>query len=166
MGPVADRGPERGRRDHDARAVARAGHRLLHPVRPDAAPVRGGGAPARAPRGRGGRHMSAALDRLGIELPVVQAGMGGGLARHELAAAVSEAGGLGTIGILDATSLRRELAAARRLTGKPLAVNLLLPFARDAHFDAAGEADVLVTFWGRPKRRTGGVWIHQCGSVE
>ena len=36
------------------------------------------------------------FDRLGVELPVVQAGMGGGISRHELAAAVSEAGGLGT----------------------------------------------------------------------
>jgi nitronate monooxygenase len=27
------------------------------------------------------------------------------------------------------------------------------------------EADVVVTFWGRPRRRTPGVWMHQCGSV-
>jgi NAD(P)H-dependent flavin oxidoreductase YrpB (nitropropane dioxygenase family) len=46
-----------------------------------------------------------------------------------------------------------------------LAVNLLLPFARRAHFEAASEADVVVTFWGSPKRRTAKVWIHQCGSV-
>ena len=24
----------------------------------------------------------------------------------------------------------------------------------------------MVTFWGRPKRRTPGIWIHQCGSAE
>ena len=24
----------------------------------------------------------------------------------------------------------------------------------------------MVTFWGRPRRHTSGVWIHQCGSVE
>jgi nitronate monooxygenase len=92
--------------------------------------------------------------------------MGGGLATHELAAAVSEAGGLGTIGILAPGDLRADLAAARRLTERPLAVNLLLPFARRAHFEAASEADVVVTFWGRPRRRTSKVWIHQCGSVE
>src|SRR5205085_6219798 len=45
------------------------------------------------------------------------------------------------------------------------AVNLLLPLSRRAHFDAARDADVLVTFWGTPKRRTERVWIHQCGSV-
>jgi nitronate monooxygenase len=40
-----------------------------------------------------------------VERPIVQAGMGGGLAGHELAAAVSEAGGLGTIGILGPDAL-------------------------------------------------------------
>lgn len=105
------------------------------------------------------------LQRLGVGAPVVQAGMGGGLSRHELAAAVSEAGGLGTIAVNGAASIRRELAAARALTGRPLAVNLLLPFARRDWFAAAAEADVVVTFWGRPRRRTGGIWMHQCGSV-
>jgi NAD(P)H-dependent flavin oxidoreductase YrpB (nitropropane dioxygenase family) len=101
-----------------------------------------------------------------MDLPIVQAGMGGGLAGHELAAAVSEAGGLGTIGILAPDDLREELAAARQLTSRPIAVNLLLPFARRAHFEAAAEADVVVTFWGRPRRRTERIWVHQCGSVE
>jgi nitronate monooxygenase len=110
--------------------------------------------------------MPPLLERLGVELPVVQAGMGGGLSRHELAAAVSEAGGLGTIAVNGAEAIRRELAAARALTGRPLAVNVLLPFARRDWFEAAAAADVVVTFWGEPRRRTGGVWLHQCGSVE
>ena len=101
----------------------------------------------------------------GIELPVVQAGMGGGVARHGLAAAVSGAGGLGTLGILDAPQLAQELAAARRLTTRPVAVNLLLPFASRAHWEVAREADVVITFWGRPTRRSARVWLHQCGSV-
>jgi nitronate monooxygenase len=109
--------------------------------------------------------MPPLLERLGVELPVVQAGMGGGLSRHELAAAVSEAGGLGTIAVSGAEAIRRELAAARALTGLPLAVNLLLPFARRDWFEAAAAADVVVTFWGRPRRRTAGAWLHQCGSV-
>ena len=95
-------------------------------------------------------------ESLGVEMPVVQAGMGGGLSRHELAAAVSEAGGLGTIAVNGAAEIRHELAAARTLTDKPLAVNLLLPFARRDWFAAAAAADVVVTFWGRPKRRTPG----------
>ncbi|HEX5762541.1 MAG TPA: nitronate monooxygenase [Solirubrobacterales bacterium] len=105
------------------------------------------------------------LERLGTG-PIVQAGMGGGLSRHELAASVSEAGGLGTIAVNGAAAIRRELAAARALTARPLAVNLLLPFARPGWFEAASGADVVVTFWGRPRRRTMRTWIHQCGSVE
>jgi nitronate monooxygenase len=110
--------------------------------------------------------VSALLERLGVELPVVQAGMGGGIARHELAAAVSEAGGLGTIGTDDAPVLERELQKARALTGKPVAVNLLLPFATAAHWRVARQADAVVTFWGRPLRRSPGVWLHQCGSLQ
>src|SRR6478609_2699597 len=109
--------------------------------------------------------MPPLLERLGVEVPVVQAGMGGGISRHELAAAVSEAGGLGTIAVGGAAAIERELAAARALTGRPVAVNLLLPFARRSWFEAAAPADVVVTFWGRPRRRVPGVWIHQCGSV-
>jgi nitronate monooxygenase len=105
------------------------------------------------------------LDRIGVATPLVQAGMGGGLSRHELAAAVSEAGGLGTIAVNGAAAIERQLAAARALTAAPLAVNLLLPFARPSWFEAASRADVVVTFWGRPRRRVPGVWIHQCGSV-
>lgn len=91
--------------------------------------------------------------------------MGGGLSRHELAAAVSDSGGLGTIAVNGARAIGRELATARALTDRPIAVNLLLPFARRDWFAAAGEADVVITFWGAPKRRTPGVWIHQCGSA-
>lgn len=110
--------------------------------------------------------MGMFTERLGVELPIVQAGMGGGLSGHRLAASVSASGGLGTIGFLPPRDLRREIAAARRLSDRPLAVNLLLPFSRRAHFESASEADAVVTFWGRPKRQTPKVWIHQCGSVD
>jgi nitronate monooxygenase len=111
--------------------------------------------------------VSDLLTRLGVEIPVVQAGMGGGLASHRLAAAVSEAGGLGTIGIVDPSRLREELAHARRLTGKPLAVNLIVPFARRGHWDAAEVADLVVTHWqAHPRRHTPNVWIHTVGSAD
>jgi nitronate monooxygenase len=105
------------------------------------------------------------LAGLGLTAPIVQAGMGGGLSRYELAVAVSEAGGLGTIAVAGPEAIERELAAARALTDRPIAINLLLPFARRSWFEAARAADVVVTFWGTPKRRAGGTWIHQCGSV-
>ena len=108
--------------------------------------------------------MSALLERLGVEFPVVQAGMGGGLACHELAAAVSEAGGLGTIGTLPPRALARQLAAARARTGRPIAINLIQPLVGRRHWKVAASADVIVTHWGRPRRRAIGcldppVWL-------
>ena len=110
--------------------------------------------------------MSGLLERLGVELPVVQAGMGGGLSRAGLASAVSGAGGLGTIGFEAADRMRAEIAAARERAGRPVAANLLLPFARREHWEAANTADVVVTFWGRPRRRTDRPWLHQVGSEQ
>jgi NAD(P)H-dependent flavin oxidoreductase YrpB (nitropropane dioxygenase family) len=72
---------------------------------------------------------------------------------------------LGTIAVGGAEAISRELTAARRLTAAPIAVNLLLPFARRSWFEAAAAADVVVTFWGAPRRRTAGLWLHQCGSA-
>ncbi|MFI5397856.1 MAG: nitronate monooxygenase, partial [Candidatus Binatia bacterium] len=66
--------------------------------------------------------------RLGIEYPILLAGMGG-VSMHELTAAVSNAGGLGVLGgaTVDAERLRREIRETRRLTDKPFAVDLLAP---------------------------------------
>ncbi|WP_326548106.1 nitronate monooxygenase [Mycolicibacterium sp. ND9-15] len=108
--------------------------------------------------------MTADFDVRSLTVPVVQAGMGY-VAGHELAAAVSEAGGLGTIAGVRAV-IATEIAAARRLTGRPIAVNLLLPFVRPGDVEAAAAADVIVTFWGAPRRLAAGTWVHQCGSVE
>ena len=65
---------------------------------------------------------------LGIQYPIMQGGMRWA-ARAELAAAVSNAGGLGTISAHtqpDRAALATEIARARQLTDKPLAVNLTL----------------------------------------
>jgi len=73
-------------------------------------------------------------DRIGIEYPVVSAGMGpvagtgAPVATAELAAAVSEAGGLGVIGgvAYPPDVLRAEIRKVRSLTDKPFGVDLLL----------------------------------------
>jgi NAD(P)H-dependent flavin oxidoreductase YrpB (nitropropane dioxygenase family) len=105
------------------------------------------------------------LARLGLERPVLQAGMGGGLATSALAIAVSDAGGLGTIGILPPDALREEIATVRAQTPRPLAVNLIVPLARRAHWEIASLADVVVTHWeASPRRRTPKTWIHTVGS--
>src|SRR5690348_3406439 len=83
------------------------------------------------------------VERLGIEVPVVQAGMGGGLSGAELAGAVSRAGGLGTVGILPPGRMRDELVRAREIAdGRPVSANLLLPFTRRGHVRACVEAGV------------------------
>jgi NAD(P)H-dependent flavin oxidoreductase YrpB (nitropropane dioxygenase family) len=105
------------------------------------------------------------LERLGVEHPIVGAGLGGGLSRARLTVAIAEAGGIGQLGIMPAPMARSELAAHRERTTRPLAVNLLLPFARRGHWELAREADAVVTFWGTPRRATNGIWVHQCGSV-
>ena len=120
--------------------------------------------------------MSALAERLGLQRPVVQAGMGGGLSGARLAAAVSNAGGLGTVGILpDAGAFEAELRRARDLApGRPLAANLLLPFARRAHADAcvAAGIDVVVLFCGSAPelvgllRGAGVIVLQQVGTAE
>ena len=76
--------------------------------------------------------MSAArqfCERIGIDHPIVLAPMGGGPSTPELVAAVSCAGGLGTIaaGYLSASALEDAVARTRRLTAKPIAINLFVP---------------------------------------
>jgi NAD(P)H-dependent flavin oxidoreductase YrpB (nitropropane dioxygenase family) len=107
------------------------------------------------------------LDRLGIRVPVIAAGMGGGLSTADLTVAVGRAGGMGQIGIDSAAAVRASLDRHRAAADAgPVAVNLLLPFTRRAHHEAARTADAIITFWGTPRRPGDQVWIHQCGSVE
>ena len=64
---------------------------------------------------------------LGIEYPIFQGGMAW-IADGKLAAAVSEAGGLGIISAMNAGAdyLRKEIETARSLTRKPFGVNIML----------------------------------------
>lgn len=64
---------------------------------------------------------------LGIEYPIIQGGMAW-VAEHHLAAAVSEAGGLGIIGAASAPAevVREEIRKARQLTDNPIGVNIML----------------------------------------
>ncbi len=66
-------------------------------------------------------------DLLGIEHPIVLGGMGTAT-RAPLVAAVSNAGGFGTLGTsaFDAETLEAEIAAIRERTGKPFGINHLL----------------------------------------
>jgi len=67
-------------------------------------------------------------DQLDIEYPILLAGMGGA-ANAELAAAVSEAGGLGIIGAINLTpdELDAEIRKLKKLTSKPFGVDTIAP---------------------------------------
>jgi NAD(P)H-dependent flavin oxidoreductase YrpB (nitropropane dioxygenase family) len=84
------------------------------------------------------------VERIGVEHPVVQAGMGGGIAGATLAGAVSAAGGLGTVGILPPAAFAPALHEAKRRAGagRPVAANLLVPFTRRPHVLACIDARV------------------------
>jgi len=64
-----------------------------------------------------------------LEHPIVQAPMGGGPSTPVLAAAVSEAGGLGFLaaGYIAPAAVREDLAAVRAFTGRAFGVNLFAP---------------------------------------
>ena len=114
-------------------------------------------------------------DLLGIELPIVAAPMGPSISGPELAAAVSNAGGLGIVsfGANPPPLLRRLVERVRELTDRPFGVNYLLPFTIPEQVDVCVEqrVPVLSTFWGDPAPYVGpahdaGVKVlHQVGSV-
>ncbi len=70
----------------------------------------------------------------GIEYPIIQGGMAWAADQH-LAAAVSEAGGLGLIGAASAPEdvIREQVREVKKLTDKPFGVNVMLmsPYADD-----------------------------------
>jgi nitronate monooxygenase len=91
------------------------------------------------------------LDRLRLDVPVAQAGMGGGLAGPELAGAVAAAGGLGTLGLSPPADLREAIRQVRDVApDRSVAVNLLMPFVRRSHVHACVEwgIDVAVIAFG------------------
>ncbi len=93
---------------------------------------------------------------LGIECPIIQGGMAW-VAEHQLAAAVSEAGGLGLIGGANAPGevVREEIRKARQITKKPFGVNVMLmsPHADDVAKVVVEEGvKVVTTGAGNPEK--------------
>ena len=112
---------------------------------------------------------------LGIELPILQAGMSR-YTTPELVAAVSNAGGLGIIGGLSRTAdeLREEIGRVRELTSRPFGVNHVVSQLDSAAVDVTLElrVPVLSLSWGRAgelarRARDAGVKVvHQVNSPE
>ena len=84
-------------------------------------------------------------EAIGIDYPVLQAGMGM-IARAELAAAVSEAGGLGVIGTglsMQPEELQEQIRAVRAATAKPFGVDILFATIRSEGTAVSRYTDVV-----------------------
>lgn len=95
-------------------------------------------------------------DLLGIEYPVLQGGMAW-VANASLAAAVSEAGGLGVIGAANAPTdvVKDEIRKVREKTSKPFGVNIMLmsPFADEiARLVIEEKVKIVTTGAGMPSK--------------
>ena len=99
---------------------------------------------------------TALTELLGVEHPVMLAGMGG-VSYHQLAAAVSEAGGFGCLGAstMGDAAMVEEIAAVRGATDRPFGVDLLTAAPQDmpAKVQAIidGGATVFVAGLGVPR---------------
>lgn len=116
--------------------------------------------------------------QLGVQLPIWNAGMGGGLAGPALAAAVSNAGGFGVLGMggLPEPVVREQIRELRQLTDGPFGVNIILPLlgGDDSPIECclSERVPVLVLFWGDPApyvdraHAAGTKVVVQAGSVD
>jgi len=118
---------------------------------------------------------------LGVRYPIVQGGMQW-VGRAEMAAAVSNAGGLGTLGALTQPTpedLGREIDRCRTMTDKPFGVNVtMLPSINPPPYDRIFEVvlgrgiDLVETAGNVPEqvfqrlRDAGVTIIHKCTSVR
>ena len=114
---------------------------------------------------------------LGVEHPVMLAGMGG-VSYHQLVAAVSEAGGFGCLGASTMSPERMvtEMAAVRELTDRPFGVDLLTAMPGDmasqVRLVIEGGASVFVAGLGVPAQvvelchESGLLVVNMCGKVE
>lgn len=113
---------------------------------------------------------------LGIEHPVMLAGMGG-VSYHRLTSAVSEAGGFGCLGasVMGKDQMVEEIAAVRAATDKPFGVDLLTAMPGDmveqVELLIAGGASVFVAGLGVPSEavelchKHGVLVANMCGKV-
>lgn len=106
---------------------------------------------------------------VGVQHPLVCAGMGAGTANGELAGRVSEAGALGVIGAswLSPEEIGELVGRAREITSKPIGINLLL-FGNEDLLPVVLKARpaVLSTAWARDDQDLGSFFVkaHDSGA--
>lgn len=113
-------------------------------------------------------------DFLNLEYPIIQAAMGGGVANAKLVCAVSNSGGLGSLGFSDADTFEQEIISIKHtLNNRPYSVNLLMPFVTRAHVRCCikHKVPVVSIFYGYKKglipalQRAGCKVAYQIGSL-
>ena len=89
---------------------------------------------------------------VGITYPIIQAGMAGGTTTPQLIAAVSNAGGLGTLGAgyMKAQDMKEAINEIKKLTNQPFGVNLFIPEVSEISDEKITHANALL----QPYRET------------
>lgn len=92
---------------------------------------------------------NALTHRLGLATPIIQAPMAGGGDTPAMVAAVSEAGGMGSIGAayLSPAEIAEAAREVRRRTDRPFAINLFAPWPTPGPADAAPAIAALNPFF-------------------
>jgi NAD(P)H-dependent flavin oxidoreductase YrpB (nitropropane dioxygenase family) len=113
-------------------------------------------------------------ERLGIEVPIIQAAIANA-ACPALAAAVSNAGGLGMLqfGWRTPEAIREQMSSTQLLTQRPFGAGFVLDRPQEERVEAAliAGARIISLFWGDPApyvtrvHAVGGVVMHAVGSV-
>lgn len=96
------------------------------------------------------RQPLARLEALGVRHPVMQAGMSSA-SGPRLAGAVSAAGGIGTLGLHDVSVWDALIERTKtQAQGRPISVNLLLPYTRAKHIETVirQRVPIVTLFWG------------------
>jgi len=120
--------------------------------------------------------MSRIDDQLNLKLPIWSAGMGLGISGASLSSAVSNAGGLGVLGLggMDPATMSVIMSEMRQLTSRAFGVNIIMPMMQDRQIETCFDAKIplIVLFWGDPSpyvkdaQKRGILVISQCGDVE
>ncbi|EQB37631.1 MULTISPECIES: NAD(P)H-dependent flavin oxidoreductase [Virgibacillus] len=95
-------------------------------------------------------YRSEITKKLGVQYPIIQAGMAGGVTTPELVAAVSNSGALGTLGAgyMTPETMQQAIKQIKQLTDQPFAVNLFIPEIPNVDTEAINQANE----WLRPYR--------------
>jgi nitronate monooxygenase len=120
--------------------------------------------------------LSKIHERLNIKLPIWSAGMGLGMSGSALTSVVSNAGGLGVLGLggLEPATMRAVIADTREKTSRAFGANIIVPMMVPGQIEACFDEKVplMVLFWGDPAdyikdaHKRGMLVVSPCGDVD